>query len=95
MHGRVSIGPVHLMGASIDKPGRRMRLWFNPDRDGEDVFLQMLDDGRVLLTWSAYGNDLRQVWLVGAGSSDPMAPWTFRFRSPMAHGSEPVSSLPT
>lgn len=58
------------MGASIDKLGRRMRLWFNPDRDGEDVFLQVLDDGRVLLTWS-YGNDQRQVWLVGAGSSDP------------------------
>jgi hypothetical protein len=43
--------------------------WFNPDRDGEGLLIDVLDDGRAAVYWFGYrpGTAPAQAWLHGVG----------------------------
>jgi hypothetical protein len=45
-------------------------VWFDPARSGEGVSLQVDDVGTVVVQWSTYDNQSRQMWLAGAGRVD-------------------------
>ena len=42
--------------------------WFNPDVSGAGLVLEILDDGRALLTWYTYDESGQQMWLYGVGA---------------------------
>ena len=51
---------------------RVVGVWYNPLRDGEGVFVEMLQDGRAAVYWFTYTPDepTQQAWLYGVGSFD-------------------------
>ena len=45
-------------------------VWMDPQRDGEGVSIQVDGSGQVVLQWTTYDLDRRQMWLVGVGTAD-------------------------
>ena len=41
--------------------------WYNPSRDGEGFFLQVLSDTEVVVYWFTYDSEGKQVWMTGVG----------------------------
>jgi hypothetical protein len=41
--------------------------WFNPQRSGEGLLIEILDNDKALVTWYTYNFDRQQVWLIGVG----------------------------
>ena len=47
--------------------------WYDPNRSGEGFVVQLLPDGRAVVTWFTYppeGEDSQQAWLIGSGTID-------------------------
>ena len=45
-------------------------VWFNADRDGEGVVMELLDNGTLNFYWYTYDTDGNQLWLLGTGVID-------------------------
>ena len=41
--------------------------WYNPSRDGEGFFLQVLSDTKVVVYWFTYDTEGNQIWMTGVG----------------------------
>ncbi len=47
--------------------------WYNPDRNGEGFVVQLLSEGRAVVTWFTYppeGEDSEQAWMIGTGNTE-------------------------
>ncbi len=41
--------------------------YFDPDNSGQGIFIEFLDDNRILAAWFLYDNEGKQYWLTGLG----------------------------
>lgn len=44
--------------------------WFEPDKPGRGLFLQVQDDGRAFLVWFTFRPDGEPAWIIGEGRAD-------------------------
>lgn len=70
---RTDLHVVHKLGASgADFLGAEISgTWYAPDRSGEGIALQMLEDGSLVLVWFTYpplGEAGEQAWLLGVSN---------------------------
>ena len=42
--------------------------WYNPQRSGEGLLIEILDNDKALVTWYTYDFNRQQVWLIGVGN---------------------------
>ncbi|MCB1553207.1 MAG: hypothetical protein KDJ14_05315 [Xanthomonadales bacterium] len=45
-------------------------LWYDPDNSGQGLHLDVLDGGRVTLSWYTFDAEGRPLWLIGLGEVD-------------------------
>lgn len=45
-------------------------VWYNVDRDGEGVVMELLDNGTLNFYWYTYDTQGNQLWLLGTGTVD-------------------------
>ncbi|GMU42937.1 MAG: hypothetical protein DYH17_06575 [Xanthomonadales bacterium PRO6] len=44
--------------------------WFEPDKPGRGIYLQVQDDGRAFLVWFSFRPDGEPAWIIGEGRPD-------------------------
>lgn len=44
--------------------------WFEPDKPGRGIFLQVQDDGRAFFVWFTFRPDGEPAWIIGEGRAD-------------------------
>ncbi|MEN1728482.1 MAG: hypothetical protein AAGJ52_08570, partial [Pseudomonadota bacterium] len=67
------------MSVSAIEPGHTA-MWFNPERSGEGLVVEVLANDQVLLYWFTYDHEGNQRWLQGVGAvsfNDPELPSVF------------------
>ena len=42
--------------------------WYDPAQSGQGLFVEQLDDGRMVASWYTFAPDGRQTWLIGVGT---------------------------
>jgi len=57
---------VCVCNATDLEPGHTA-MWFNPDRNGEGLVVEVLSSDRILLYWFTYDDEGNQRWLQGVG----------------------------
>lgn len=60
----VNRGRTELPGAAA---GSLSGAWFDPDRSGEGIVVEMLPDRRGRISWFTYSPEGEQAWIVGSG----------------------------
>lgn len=47
--------------------------WYNPQRSGEGILIEILDNDRALVTWYTYDQMGQQIWMLGVGDIEDNA----------------------
>ena len=65
-----AVCPGQLPALGVSPFARWSGAWFEPDKPGRGLFLQVQDDGRAFLIWFSFRPDGEPAWMIGEGSSD-------------------------
>ena len=65
-----AVCPGQLPALGVSPFARWSGAWFEPDKPGRGLFLQVQDDGRAFLVWFSFRPDGEPAWIIGEGSSD-------------------------
>lgn len=64
-----AVCPNQLPAQSPSPFARWSGAWFESDKPGRGLFLQMQDEGRAFLVWFSYRPDGEPAWIIGEGSA--------------------------
>lgn len=59
--------PGETAPAGVSPFARWSGAWFEPDKPGRGLFLQVQDDGRAFLVWFSFRPDGEPAWIIGEG----------------------------
>ncbi|MEZ5466053.1 MAG: hypothetical protein R3F18_00110 [Lysobacterales bacterium] len=65
-----AVCPGQLPALGVSPFARWSGAWFEADKPGRGLFLQVQDDGRAFLIWFSFRPDGEPAWMIGEGSSD-------------------------
>ncbi|WP_191621150.1 serine hydrolase [Marinihelvus fidelis] len=61
--------PVEVVAAASPTVPRKSGSWYNPERDGEGLILEILEDGRQVVYWFTYDINGNQAWMLSLGGA--------------------------